>query len=354
MLDNINEARKMVSSLIRYFDKEQNADIVEILRNALVSTDCINYDNWNGGIYTYGLFLEIEMDLYAQYGGLIKGCEEEILNVAGQFFRGSPNEQIGQVIIRPVCKQYLNWEALSGFADKKAVLDSIERQKNIMISVSTGGARIEDVNANYKVEYAKLDKWLRALGIETPNQNKDLWEWYGRWSSGDLPSYASRRTFIGELFADVVDLIQKSDESAEEGEYEPTGWDRVDRTIYEMKKQIAEAAVEEQFQVIGMLGRETIITAAQQVYDNDVHQTIDGVQASETDAKRMLEAYISYELLGGTNERIRKYAKSSLDLANQLTHDRTATKREASICLVSVMSLVNIVKIISRYSKMKF
>ncbi len=354
MLENINEAKKLVSSLIRYFDKEQNVDIVEILRRADISTDCIYYDNWNGGTYTYGLFLEIEMDLYARYRGLIKDYEKEILNVADQFFRGYTNEQIGQVIIRPICKQYLNWDALAGVAEKKTILASIERQKNIMISVATGGARIQDVNANYKVEYTKLDKLFNALGIDNPNQYKDLWEWYGRWSSGDLPTYASRRTFIGELFAEVMDLIQKSDESAEEGEYEPTGWERVDRTIYEMKKQIAGATIEEQFQVIGMLGRETIITAAQQVYDKDIHLTTDGVQASETDAKRMLEAYINYELSGGTNDRIRKYAKSSLDLANQLTHDRTATKREASLCLVSVMSLVNIVKIISRYSEVKF
>ena len=46
------------------------------------------------------------------------------------------------------------------------------------------------------------------------------------------------------------------------------------------------------------------------------------------ESKRMLEAYMNHESLGGTNERIRKYARSALDLANQLTHDRTVTSRE--------------------------
>ena len=45
-----------------------------------------------------------------------------------------------------------------------------------------------------------------------------------------------------------------------------------------------------------MIGRETLITIARQVFDADKHLTIDGVEASKTDAKRMLEAFLNYEL----------------------------------------------------------
>jgi hypothetical protein len=128
-------------------------------------------------------------------------------------------------------------------------------------------------------------------------------------------------------------------------EYQPTGWERVDRSIDEMKSRLEVAETEEQFQAIGMIGRETLITIAQQVFDADKHPTIDGVEASKTDAKRMLEAFLNYELKN-TSEKARKFAKASVDFGNQLTHDRGATKREATMCLISINSVASLIKTI--------
>lgn len=125
-----------------------------------------------------------------------------------------------------------------------------------------------------------------------------------------------------------------------------TGWERVDRSISEMANRLAVASAEEQYQAIGMLSRETLITIAQQVFDASKHKTLDGVEASTTDAKRMLEAYLQYEL-SSSSEKARKFAKSAVDFSNQLTHDRNATKLDASMCLVAVTSVANLIKTIS-------
>lgn len=132
-------------------------------------------------------------------------------------------------------------------------------------------------------------------------------------------------------------------------EYTLTGWERVDRSIAEMKSRLEIADKEEQFQAIGMLGRETLITVAQQVFDAAKHPTLDGVEASATDAKRMLEAFLQLELTD-SSEKARKFAKSAVDLGNQLTHDRNATKRDASICLVSVTAVASLIKLIQESS----
>ena len=129
-------------------------------------------------------------------------------------------------------------------------------------------------------------------------------------------------------------------------QYQPTGGERVDRSIDEMKNRLEVANAEEQFQAIGMLGRETIITVAQQVFDRTLHKTEDGVEPSETDAKRMLDAFLGCELAGASNERTRKFTKSAVDMANQLTHDRMATERDASMCLTSVTSVAYLIKLI--------
>ncbi len=81
---------------------------------------------------------------------------------------------------------------------------------------------------------------------------------------------------------------------------------------------------EEQYQAVGLLCRETMISLAQAVYDAQDHPSPDGVQTSDTDAKRMLDAFLATELSGHENEDLRRYAKAALSLANALTHKRTA------------------------------
>lgn len=57
----------------------------------------------------------------------------------------------------------------------------------------------------------------------------------------------------------------------------------------------------------------------------------------------MLEAYISVELSGSSNETLRRYAKATLDLANELTHKRTASKTDASLCATATISMINLI-----------
>jgi len=126
---------------------------------------------------------------------------------------------------------------------------------------------------------------------------------------------------------------------------EPTGWERVDRSIEEMNKRLRVADTEEKFQAIGLLGRDTLISIAQQVFVKEKHLSIDGTDISPTDSKRMLEAYISSEMKMAS-EKVVKYLKSTVDLSNQLTHDRNATKRDATICVLAISSVANLMRYI--------
>lgn len=128
---------------------------------------------------------------------------------------------------------------------------------------------------------------------------------------------------------------------------EPTGWPKVDRQIDELLLRFREAANEEQFQSVGHLCRETLISVAQVVYDPQRHPTVDGVEPSATDAKRMLEAFINVELTGGSHESARKHAKASLELANDLQHRRNASFRDAALCTEATMSVVRIAAILA-------
>lgn len=222
------------------------------------------------------------------------------------------------------------------------LLGTLEKMRDTMIAVATGGPRIDDVNGEYQRQYACIAAELLRRQIPNTNTYGSLWEWYGRWSS-DLPSWQSRRKFIGDLFAPLLNRLR----TGRVEDVQPTGWARVDRAVDEARERLASAQTEEQFQSVGLLCREVLISLGQAVYDPALHTSVDDTRVSATDAKRMLEAYIAAELIGGVNEETRRHARSALDLANALQHRRTATFRDAAMCVEATTSVSNVVAIVA-------
>ena len=233
----------------------------------------------------------------------------------------------------------MNSNALTD-ADLLALLSRI---KATMISVATGGPRIQDVNAEFAQDSGILSAELIRRGVSNPVGFDDLWVWHGIWSSGEMPTYASRRVYVNGLFDPLVKRIKNPTLTS----YQPTGWDRVDRNADEIRRRFSEAVTEEQFQAVGLLCREALISTAQAVFNPALHPTADGVKSSDTDAKRMLEAYIPVALTGSANDFLRKHARVSLDLAVHLQHRRTATFREAALCVEATTSVINIIAIVA-------
>ena len=135
---------------------------------------------------------------------------------------------------------------------------------------------------------------------------------------------------------------------------EPTGWEKVDRQINAAKEQLRTSETEEDFQAVGLLCRETLITVAQEVYVQERHHTRDGKIPSDTDAARMLEGFFDWELSGGTNEEARACCKATLRLALALQHKRNADFRMAALCVEATVSVVNFVALLSDRRKLPF
>ena len=125
-----------------------------------------------------------------------------------------------------------------------------------------------------------------------------------------------------------------------------TGWPKADRAITEARQRLRDAQNAEQFQAVGLLCRETLISVAQAVYDTSRHGTLDGKEASGSDAKRMLEAVIATELGGRANEEARAHAKSAVQLAVALQHDRAADFRDAALCVEATAFVARIIAIV--------
>ena len=92
------------------------------------------------------------------------------------------------------------------------LVKKIKQIQSIMADVSTGGSLIQEREDEYIVIYLDITTEIESLakvGLTLSHNNsfRTLWDWYGYWSS-KLPSYASRRQYIRELYAPLVDPIE--------------------------------------------------------------------------------------------------------------------------------------------------
>lgn len=340
----MTEEIDVLSLAIEYLESGAENEAAKMLRECSIENVQI-VDTWmDGNRMLDGLFIEL----------VCPRAVYEILNTTSNPITQSIHSAIAAVIpsdsyIKGIVARVgrkSNTKIGPDIEKRSQLLKEVDKEKSLMISVSTGGPRINEVNNEYKEGWRKISELLRELGIENPNPYSDLWKWHGKWSDGSLPTYQSRRQYIFELFQPLeTDLTSKTNSNIIKAE--PTGWPRVDRVIEKTVLSIERAKKEEDFQASALLCREAIISLAQAVYIPEEHGSLDGIVPSDTDANRKLEAYIIKELEGKSNEELRKYAKDCFRLAVSLQHDRCANFRNAAICVEATRSIVNIIAIIS-------
>lgn len=226
-----------------------------------------------------------------------------------------------------------------------ALLSELLIHREMMIDVATGGVRIQEVDDYYRAREIRIRQAIPE-GVQYENPHDDLWGWYRHWSA-DLPQYKDRRAYVRHLFGPAIDAISKRSSLPSEPR-EPTGWERVDRALSKARAQLEIASAEEDWQAIGLLCREIIISLAQAVYDPSIHESLDGVRPSETDANRMLDGYIAHVFPGASNKEVRAHARASLALALNLQHRRTATRQLAALCVEATASTTAVISIMAR------
>ncbi len=232
--------------------------------------------------------------------------------------------------------------------NNRELVAQIENQRNLMISVATGGPRIQDVNEEYKTRKTIIKKELNKRKLDDPNPYAGLWDWYGKWSSGDLETYKSRRAYLSKLYQSLIDLLNET--TSIEGEQVFSTTDSLEglkSKINEICIQLNNANTEDQFKAIGLLCRELLISLGQIVYKPEIHKDENDVEISNTDSKRMLLSYVSHALHGSSQETTRRFVKVTIALANNLTHNQTADFQRAALCLQATICLVNIIGILS-------
>lgn len=223
------------------------------------------------------------------------------------------------------------------------LIREIEAQRELMISVATGGPQIKSVNPEYRERRDRIAKALRTRHIDDPNPYSDLWRWYGYWSS-KLAGYAARRVYVAEMYDPLIAQVARRD--AVQVFEEATGWERVDRVVDKANTDLRAAIDEEDFQSVGLDCREILISLAQAVHEYDKHPPVDDKIPSDTDAARRIEAYIAAVLSGAGEAEARAVVKKALALAVAVQHRRTAGFRDAALSLEATVAVVNLIAVL--------
>lgn len=337
-----------IQQAVQYLLDGNEAEAAHVLRDCTLENWEI-VDSWmDGSRQLEGLLLEVVCAraaydiLTAKPHPITKSIENALRAVlpSGTYLKNLSPRAVSS-------KKVIQWQrAHIPESDMNKLIGAIETQKALMIAIATGGPRIKDVNREYEDRRLQIKESLSPLEVEDPNPYPDLWTWYGKWSDGTLPSYQSRRRYIMDLYEPLLDALRLNKTFAVQP-HEPTGWARVDRSMEKIVKALELSKNEEDFQSVALLCREAAISLAQAIYDPQKYGTLDGVSASSTDAKRMLEAYIAKELGSQSHEYHRKFARAVVELAVNLQHRRTATFHDAALCAEATRAIVNSIAILS-------
>lgn len=93
---------EVIAVLAGIFYQQGRSEIHELLENSHASFDQVNYDNWNGGTYTWALRLEVPISIFTTIETRLNAIEKEIATKLNYLDRLYPNDPVGEVTIIPI------------------------------------------------------------------------------------------------------------------------------------------------------------------------------------------------------------------------------------------------------------
>lgn len=241
----------------------------------------------------------------------------------------------------------------SSIPDVEAADRLVDQVAATMVTVSTGGPSIQDTEPFYKREYRALAAVLKRLGINNPNKYSLLWTWHGRWSDGTLPTYASRRVFIADMYAPVREALEDVAEGgdlavgADDG---PTGWVEVDARMGTLRRRVRDMDdTADDARAVGLQCVSVLEALGRAVFDPDRHLPQGEELPHPNDAKSRLGHFLTAVAgeqvkKGERFEHVRTLVRATWRQAQGVKHRDDPNRTDAGIAADSTALLVAILR----------
>lgn len=200
------------------------------------------------------------------------------------------------------------------------VLDLLDRQASLLVSVSTNGARIETVERKYNTGQRQLKAALRRLKMPVPFPYDDVWEWHGYYAQ-HLPKYFQRRDHVRELAKPAREALERLIEGGSVSDSGGPGlasWSDLDARVEGVVAELRAASTLDDLQDVGRRCREILIDAGKLLANDLVPTGFEAPQAAN--AKAWLDLYLAKRAGGRSHKELRAFVPAAWDLAQKVTH----------------------------------
>lgn len=205
-------------------------------------------------------------------------------------------------------------------------LDTLRRllqaQANTIVTVGTGGERIQNVDARWQRDTRTLNANFRRLGLQQPFPWDGLWDWYGFYSQ-NLGTYQERRAHVRELTQ--VALAELDEVEARGGVHDPAAnddtpsWENLNGRIAGLVEEYSTARDRDDWQDVGRRSREILIDFGKLIADPDI--VPEGEEAPRgANAKAWFDLFLAVYASGSDKSELRSTMRAVWDLAQKVTH----------------------------------
>ena len=201
------------------------------------------------------------------------------------------------------------------------LIQELEDQAALLISVATGGPRIDSVQSDYVQRRQRLVRALDKRGLTYPFPWPDLWQWYGFWT-GSLAGYGPRRTHIRRLLSPTLDVLEKLRSSTgltDSGAGRASKWTDLEGRLRGLAEELTAAATRDDIQDVGRRAREVLIDCAG-VLANPALVPVGQDPPRAGDAKAWLHLFLAANAPESNREELRRLVRDAWDLAQKVTH----------------------------------
>jgi hypothetical protein len=216
----------------------------------------------------------------------------------------------------------------------------------------TGGGEVMD-DDQIRIAIQALHAVARRLGIdEFKIPFRDFSSFYDWWvKNGAYGSWQARRDLLGGIFNAFHDQLADMEQAALEAStadpispHHRTGWSGVDTEISELRRHFNAARTPQDYRAVGLDCVAVIEALSAHAYDPARHIRSGEVEPPVTNTKMRLERFVEDAVPGSDNAAIRRLARATIELAQQVKHSDTPTRREAGIAADTVILLSNILR----------
>lgn len=194
---------------------------------------------------------------------------------------------------------------------------------------------------------------VKRLEVSFQLPFSDYGSFHAYWEENNCyGSWAARRGVLRVLFEPVHrELADREDDELEASLAQPitshsgTGWPEVDKAIKDLRRHFRDARSSLDYRNIGNDCDAVLERLSETLFDPELHlkerEQVPPVSQTKNRIGRFVEVAAPD---GRTNERIRKLANATIDLAQAVKHNQEGTRRNAGIAADSVILLANLLR----------